>query len=114
MMISQFQDPSHFLMAYLEDYKMDPAAAQPLLTFSVFTDFSDSKDLTLVRCDILNKGIHDSEGRKIVENVVESYKSEVEYATVRTFNQRPDSFDIDDFIARQNEKWQKEPPSVNA
>jgi len=101
-------------MAYLEDYKMDPAAAQPLLTFSVFTDFSDSKDLTLVRCDILNKGIHDSEGRKIVENVVESYKSEVEYATVRTFNQRPDSFDIDDFIARQNEKWQKEPPSVNA
>ena len=28
MLVSQFFEPSHFIMAYLEDYKMDPAAAQ--------------------------------------------------------------------------------------
>lgn len=112
MMVSQFQEPSHFLMAYLEDYKMDPSAAQPLLTFSVFEDYSESKDLTLVRCDILNKGLHDSEGRKIVENTLDSYLCDVEFATVKTFNKRPNSFDVDDFISRQNEKWRKDPPSV--
>lgn len=114
MMVSQFQEPSHFLMAYLEDYKMDPSSASPLLTFSVFGDYAESKDLTLIRCDILNKGLHDSEGRKIVENVLESYTCDVEFATVKTFNQRPGSFDIDDFISRQNEKWRKDPPSVDA
>ena len=113
MMISQFQNPSHFLMAYLEDYRMDPAAAQPLLTFSIFDDYAISKDLTLVRCDILNRGLHDSEGRKLVENVMESYICDVEYAAVQTFNQRPQSFDVDDFISRQNEKWRKGPPSVS-
>lgn len=100
-------------MAYLEDYKMDPAAAQPLLTFSIFNDYQEDKDLTLVRCDVLNKGIHDSEGRKIVENMLESYRSDVEYVSVQTFNKRPNSFDVDDYIARQNEKWRKEPPSVD-
>ena len=113
MMISQFQSPSHFLMAYLEDYRMDPAAAQPLLTFSVFDDYAVSKDLTLVRCHILNRGLHDSEGRKIVENVMESYTCDVEYAAVQTFNKRPQSFDVDDFISRQNEKWRKGPPFVS-
>jgi hypothetical protein len=113
MMISQFQTPGHFLMAYLEDYKMDPNAAQPLITFTIFDDYAQDKDLTLVRCDILNKGIHDNEGRKIVENTLESYRSDVEYATVKTFNERPKSFDVDDYIARQNEKWRNDPPSVD-
>lgn len=112
MMISQFQEPSHFLMAYLEDYKMDPSAAQPLLTFSIFEDYAQEKDLTLVRCEILNKGLHDSEGRKIVENMLDSYMCDVEFATVKNFNQRPNSFDVDDFISRQNEKWRKDPPSI--
>lgn len=112
MMVSQFQSPSHFLMAYLEDFKMDPAAAEPLLTFSVFDDYADSKDLTLVRCDIINKGIHDSEGRKVVENILDSYKTEAGFVSVENFNQRPNSFDVDDFIARQNEKWKTDPPSI--
>eukprot|EP00978_Attheya_sp_CCMP212_P011957 scaffold29670_cov55-Attheya_sp.AAC.10 len=38
MLVTQFQELSHFIMAYLEDYKFDPARAQPLLTFSVLDD----------------------------------------------------------------------------
>ncbi|CAB9499364.1 F1 complex assembly factor 1 [Seminavis robusta] len=113
MMISQFQDPSYFFMALLDDYKMDPSAAQPLLTFSVFDDYAESKDLTLVRCDILNNGLEDEEGRKIVQSVLDSYLCDREFATVETFNKRPNSFDVDDFVSRQNEKWRKDPPSVN-
>ena len=105
MMVSQFQGPSHFLMAYLEDFKMDPSRAQPLLTFSVFDDFAESKDLTLVRADILNKGIEDDEGLKVVQNMVDVYIQDEEYLAVKAFNKKPDTFDFDDFIARQNEKW---------
>jgi hypothetical protein len=69
MLITQFLSPSHFLLGYLEDYKMDPNAATPLLTFSVFNDYADSGDISLVRCDIINRGIQDDEGRKVVQSV---------------------------------------------
>jgi ATP synthase F1 complex assembly factor 1 len=108
MMISQFQEPSHFLMAYLEDYKMDPTGAQPLLTFSVFDDYAEEKDLTLVRADILNGGIHEDEGYKLVQSMLDVYVKDDEYMEVNSFNKKPDAFDLDDFISRQNEKWKGE------
>lgn len=107
--MSQFQSPSYFLLAYLEDYKMDPAAAQPLLTLAVFDDYADKLDLTLVRCDVINKGIDDSEGLKVATFLLDSYKNEEEYNRVEAFNDKPDSFDIDDFISVQNQKWKDEP-----
>ena len=76
MLVSQFQVPSHFLLAYLEDYKMDPHSATPLLTFSVFNDYIDTKDVALVRCDILNKNIQDDEGRKVVESLLDNYRKD--------------------------------------
>jgi hypothetical protein len=107
MLVSQFMEPSHFIMAYLEDYKMDPASAQTLLTFSVFDDFSNEKDknLTLVRADILNKGINDEEGLKVVRAMLDHYAKDDEYVLVKAFNSKPDTFDTDDFIAQQNAKW---------
>jgi ATP11 protein len=109
MLVSQFMEPSHFLLAYLEDYKMDPASAQPLLTFSVFVDYADPpKSLTLVRADILNRGINDEEGLKVVRAMLDHYVKDDEYALVKAFNVKPDSFDIDDFIAQQNAKWKQD------
>ena len=107
MLVSQFMEPAHFIMAYLEDYKMDPASAQPLLTFSVFDDYANEKDLTLVRADILNKGINDEEGLKVVKSMLDHYVNDEEYITVKAFNSKPDTFDIDDFIAQQNSKWKE-------
>jgi hypothetical protein len=105
MLVSQFMAPSHFVMAYLEDYKMDPASAQPLLTFSVFDDYAKEKDLTLVRADILNRGIDDAEGLKVVKSMLDHYIDDDEYMLVKAFNSKPETFDIDDFIAQQNTKW---------
>lgn len=107
MLISQFQTPYHFLMAYLEDFKMDPSRAQPLITFSVFDDYASSKNITLVRADILNRGIADDEGLKIVQNMLEGYTNDEEYMLVNAFNKKPETFDFDDFISRQNEKWRE-------
>jgi hypothetical protein len=105
MLLSQFQTPSHFLLAYLEDYKMDPNRAQPLMTFSVFNDLADSHDLSLVRCDIINNGIEDDEGRKVMQNMLNSYHIEEDYSRVTAFNQDPAKFDVDDYISCMNQKW---------
>lgn len=105
MLVSQFQEPSHFLMAYLEDYKLDPAAASPLVTFSVFNDYADKRDMSFVRCDIINRAIHDDEGLKVLHRMLDAYKSEDEFPLVHAFNKTPESFDIDDYISRQNPKW---------
>jgi len=94
-------------MAYLEDYKTDPSNAKPLLTFSVFDDFVAELDLTLVRCDIVNKGVDDNEGLKVVLNVLDSYRKEEDFKIVHSFNKTPQEFDVDDYISRQNQKWKK-------
>ena len=97
-----------FMLAYLEDYKMDPAAAQPLLTCSVFDDYANSLDLTLVRCDIINRGIDDAEGVKVTHCLLSSYQNDDEYEAVKAFNGKQDSFDVDDYVAVQNQKWKQE------
>lgn len=111
-LLSQFQEPNHFLMAFLEDFKMDPSAAQPLLTFSVFDDYAQDLDLTLVRVDVVNKGIEDDEGLKIAQSMLDSYRKEEDFDSVKTFNKKPSTFDFGGFISRQNQKW-KNPPSVS-
>jgi len=107
MLLSQFQTPSHFLMAYLEDYKMDPNRAQPLVTFSIFNDLADSHDLSLVRCDIINQGIEEDEGRKVMQTMLSAYEIEENYSRVKDFNQEPEKFDLDDYISCMNEKWKE-------
>jgi ATP synthase mitochondrial F1 complex assembly factor 1 len=108
MLVSQFQAPAHFILAYLEDYKMDPHAATPLLTFSIFTDYADTKDLSLVRCDILNKNIKKFEGQKVVESLLDSYSKEEHYGVVVNFNERPGNFDVDGHINRMNDRWKSD------
>jgi hypothetical protein len=110
--MAQFQSPSHFLLAYLEDYKMDPHSATPLLTFSVFDDFAESKDVTLVRVDLFNKGIQDEEGRKVVESLLDHYRNDDDYASIETFNRRPEDFDFDKHLSKMNKRWKTESETV--
>lgn len=107
MLLSQFQTPSHFLMAYLEDYKMDPNRAQPLMTFSIFDDLADSHDLSLVRCDIINKGIEEDDGRKVLDNMLNAYRIDEDFEKVKKFNGGSASFDFDDYISCMNQKWKE-------
>lgn len=105
MMVSQFQAPAYFLLAYLEDYKMDPHSATPLLTFSVFNDYATSKDISLVRCDILNRSIASDEGKKVVQALLDNYRMDESFHSVQSFNENPNAFDIDDYISQMNERW---------
>lgn len=58
-----------------------------------------------------NKGIEDDEGLKLVQNMLDSYMHDDEYISVYAFNKKPETFDIDDYIAQQNEKWKGKPAS---
>lgn len=102
MVVSQFQEPSYFLLAFLEDYKMDPAAAQPLITISVFDDLAEKSDVVLLRCDIINKGIEDDEGYKICQNLIKDY---LDFDSVEMFNTKPDAFNIDEFVKEKQAQW---------
>jgi hypothetical protein len=84
---------------------MDPNRAQPLMTFSIFNELVDSHNLSLIRCDIINKGIEENEGRKVMEYMLDAYRVEDEFDLVKTFNKEPEKFDFDDFISRMNRKW---------
>ena len=111
MLLSQFQKPSHFLLAYLEDYKMDPHSATPLLTFTVLDDYATTKDVCLVRCDIVNRSIRDDEGHRIVSELITNYLDE--YGEVQTFNANPKDFHIDDFISRMEQQWKDNVADAN-
>jgi hypothetical protein len=84
---------------------MDPISATPLITFSLFDDYAEEKNIALVRCDFLNRGIEDQEGRKVVESILESYRRDDEFQGVMNFNTKPDSFDFDDLIKRMRKRW---------
>eukprot|EP00571_Detonula_confervacea_P002067 CAMPEP_0172324518 /NCGR_PEP_ID=MMETSP1058-20130122/51563_1 /TAXON_ID=83371 /ORGANISM="Detonula confervacea, Strain CCMP 353" /LENGTH=302 /DNA_ID=CAMNT_0013040813 /DNA_START=86 /DNA_END=994 /DNA_ORIENTATION=+ len=105
MIISQFQAPNYFLLAFLEDYRMDPARAQPLLTISLFDDMAKEKDVTLVRCDIINQGIQDDEGYNICKHLLDDYFEEDNFRDVHMFNKKPDAFDVDAFVKEKEQQW---------
>lgn len=105
MLVSQFQSPNYFLLAFLEDYRADPARAQPLLTISVFEDMADSKGVALVRCDVINRGIDEDEGLGICKSLLNDYADEEDFRIVHTFNKMPDAFDLDAFVREKERRW---------
>ena len=69
--------------------------------------------MTLVRADILNNGIDEGEGLKVVKSMLDNYKDDEEYLNVRVFNVNPDSFNLDDFIAQKSKSWNSGPSDDN-
>ena len=84
---------------------MDPARAQPLLTISIFDDMAEEKDVTLVRCDIINRGIEEDEGYNICKSLLDDYRDEGKFRNVHMFNKVPDSFDVDAFVKEKEGQW---------
>lgn len=111
-LLSQFQDPCHFFLAYLEDYRADPNRAQPLVSFSIFPELADDVGVHLMRCEVINKGIDEAEGLRVAESVLDMYAKDEEFEKVIQFNERPAEFDVDDYISYQNRKWNDEIPAT--
>lgn len=121
-LLSQFQD-KYCLFTYLDDYKANPATAQPYLTLTLYDDLVEDKGLALARADyglllgrevrqlpgawssvllsaLLTQPIPPSaqEATRLVLLLRRYYLDDERYKTVDTFNNVPQAFDINSYF----------------
>lgn len=96
VLLSQFQQPNYFLFTFLEEYRRDPASAQPWMSVAVYPDLLESKGMGLVRADFM-PSISKSEASLLMDMLVDSYSTSTTH--LEAFNLKPQSFNFDSYIA---------------
>ncbi|KAL8248220.1 hypothetical protein R6Q59_005088 [Mikania micrantha] len=97
-MFMQVQMP-HILFTGLEDYKARGTQAAPYFTVSHYKEFAETKDLVLIRGDIVfvNK-LTDSEAKWLLETAQSFYLNDTRYKLVERFNKKTSEFDFKDVL----------------
>ncbi|XP_004496429.1 uncharacterized protein [Cicer arietinum] len=97
-MFVQVQTP-HILFTGLEDYKARGTQASPYFTVSFYTEFAESKDLVLIRGDIVfTSKLTDSEAKWLLETAQSFYLNDVRYKLVERFNKETRDFEFKDVL----------------
>ncbi|KAL3672834.1 hypothetical protein V7S43_002122 [Phytophthora oleae] len=92
-MLCQFQQ-SCFLVTYLEAFKENPSAAPPCVAVSLYDDLLATKELTLVRADVINM-LDKTESQLLLKQMLASYQDDKLYEHVDKFNNKPEQFDFE-------------------
>ena len=101
VMLSQVQE-QHCILTMLDEYKLNPANAQPWLALTFYDDLAEDKDVVLVRGDVLIPQLTLEEGKRLWGNVRHFYLNETDQ--VDKFNNDPNEFNIDSHLARNFEE----------
>ncbi|OVA15629.1 ATP11 [Macleaya cordata] len=97
-MFVQVQMP-HILFTGLEDYKARGTQAAPYFTATYFTEFAESKDMVLIRGDIVfTSKLTDSEAQWLLETTQSFYLNDVRYKLVERFNRETQEFEFKDVL----------------
>ncbi|KAH9797209.1 ATP synthase mitochondrial f1 complex assembly factor 1 [Citrus sinensis] len=89
----------HILVTGLEDYKARGTQAAPYFTASFYTDFAESKDLVLIRGDIVfTSKLTDSEAEWLLETIQSFYLNDVRFKLVERFNKEARNFEFKDVL----------------
>ncbi|KAK8692590.1 hypothetical protein V6N13_076047 [Hibiscus sabdariffa] len=97
-MFAQVQLP-YMLFTGLEDYKARGTQASPYFTATFYTDFVESKDLVLIRGDIVfTSKLTDEEAKWLLETTQSFYLNDVRYKLVECFNKEPRDFEFKDVL----------------
>lgn len=97
-MFVQVQMP-HMLFTGLEDYKARGTQAAPYFTLSYYTEFAETKDLVLIRGDIVfTSKLSDSEAKWLLETTQSFYLNDVRYKLVERFNKETHEFEFKDVL----------------
>ncbi|VFQ97113.1 unnamed protein product [Cuscuta campestris] len=97
-MFVQVQTP-HILITGLEDYKARGTQASPYFTISYYTEFAESKDLVLVRGDVVfTSKLSDSEAKWLLETAHSFYLNDTRYKLVERFNKETRKFVFEDVL----------------
>lgn len=97
-MFAQVQMP-HILFTGLEDYKARGTQAAPYLTATFYTEFAETKDLVLIRGDVVfTSKLTDEEAKWLLETVQSFYLNNTRYKLVERFNKETRDFEFKDVL----------------
>ncbi|XP_059670141.1 uncharacterized protein LOC132315758 [Cornus florida] len=97
-MFAQVQMP-HMIFTGLEDYKARGTQAAPYFTVSYYTEFVESKDLVLIRGDVVfTSKLDDTEAKWLVETAQSFYLNDARYKLVERFNKETSEFEFKDVL----------------
>lgn len=89
----------HMLFTGLEDYKARGTQAAPYFTVTYYKEFAESKDLVLIRGDVVfTSKVSDSEAKWLLETLQSFYLNDVRYKLVERFNKETREFEFKDVL----------------
>lgn len=89
----------HMIFTGLEDYKARGTQASPYFTVTYYKEFAASKDLMLIRGDIVfTSKLTDSEAKWLLETAQSFYLNDVRYKLVERFNKETHDFEFKDVL----------------
>lgn len=90
----------YILFTGLEDYKARGTQAAPYFTVTYYKEFAESKDVVLIRGDVVFAGkLSDEEARRLLETAQSFYLNDVRYKLVEQFNKETHDFEFKDVLA---------------
>lgn len=93
----------HMIFTGLEDYKARGTQASPYFTVTYYTEFAESKDLVLIRGDVVfTSKLNDSEASWLLDTTQSFYLNDVRYKLVERFNKRTSEFEFKDVLQALN------------
>ncbi|GKD93870.1 ATP synthase mitochondrial F1 complex assembly factor 1 [Tanacetum coccineum] len=89
----------HILFTGLEDYKARGTQAAPYFTVSHYKEFAETKDLVLIRGDIVFASkLTDDEAKWLLETAQSFYLNDTRYKLVERFNKQTSEFEFKDVL----------------
>lgn len=83
----------------LEDYKARGTEATPYFTVSYYTEFAETKDLVLIRGDIVFASkLTDAEAKWLLETTQSFYLNDNRYKLIERFNKQTRDFEFKDVL----------------
>ncbi|KAK9131961.1 hypothetical protein Scep_011489 [Stephania cephalantha] len=93
-MFIQVQMP-HMIFTGLEDYKARGTQAAPYFTVTHYTEFAESKDLVLIRGNVVfTSKLSDTEAQWLLETAQSFYLNDMRYKLVERFNKETRDFEF--------------------
>lgn len=97
-MFAQVQMP-YMIFTGLEDYKARGTQASPYFTVSYYTEFAETKDLVLIRGDVVFASkLTDAEAKWLLETTQTFYLNDKRYKLIERFNKETREFEFEDVL----------------
>lgn len=89
----------HMLFTGLEDYKAKGTQAAPYFAVTYYNEFAESKDMVLIRGDVVMPSkLSDSEAKWLLETTQSFYVNDTRYKLVERFNRQTHDFEFKDVL----------------